>query len=89
MFIEGAAIAIIYFIVKFLEMRFVTCETLPLKVIIRDTTVVYLASIIGLYTLSQFKLSDLIKGGSSAGGLAVGSTGDGPIVGAFTAAPDF
>lgn len=87
MFIEGAAIAIVYFIVKFLEMRFVSGESLPLKVIIRDTTVVYLASVIGMYTLSQFKQSDLLKGvGAGAG---AGGGGGGAAVGAFTADPDF
>ena len=84
MFLEGAAIAIVYFIVKFLEMRFVSGESLPLKVIIRDTTIVYLASVIGMYTLAQFKQSDLLKGGGAVGG---GTTG--AAVGAFTAEPDF
>lgn len=87
MFLEGAAIAIVYFIVKFLEMRFVSGESLPLKVIIRDTTIVYLASVIGMYTLSQFKQSDLLKG-SSGGGSGGGSSGS-AAVGAFTADPDF
>ena len=84
MFLEGLAIAIVYFIVKFLEMRFISGESLPLKVIIRDTTIVYLASVIGMYTLAQFKHSDLLKGGSSGGG-----GGGSAAVGAFTADPDF
>jgi len=85
MFLESAAIAIVYFIVKFLEMRFVSGESLPLKIIIRDTTIVYLASVIGMYTLSQFKHSDLLKGGK--GGM--GGEGGGGAVGAFTSEPDF
>ena len=85
MFLEGAAIAIVYFIVKFLEMRFVSGESLPLKVIIRDTTIVYLASVIGMYTLSQFKQSELLKGGVG-GGVGIGGSA---AVGAFMADPDF
>ena len=87
MFVEGAAIAIIFLIVKFLEMRFISGETLPLKVLIRDTTVVYLASVIGIYTLSQFRQSDIIKN-SVLGGGGGGIVGD-PVVGAFTTNPDF
>ena len=82
MFIESAAIAIVYFIVKFLEMRFITGETSPLKVIIRDTAIVYLASVIGMYTLTQFKQTDILKGGGGSG------SGNAPV-GAFTADPDF
>ena len=81
MFIEGAAIAVVYFIVKFLEMRFISGETLPMRVIIRDTSFVYLASIIGLYTLKQFKQSDMIK--------TVGGGEDKPAAAAFTSNPDF
>ena len=90
MLVEGAAIAIIFFIVKFLEMRFVSGETLPLKDLIRETAIVYLASVVGIYTLSQFRHSDIIKnsiiGGGGVGG-GVGNTDAG--VGAFTANPDF
>jgi hypothetical protein len=81
MFLEGAAIAVVYFIVKFLEMRFISGETLPIRVIIRDTSFVYLASIIGLYTLKQFKQSDMIK--------TVGGGEDKPAAAAFTSNPDF
>jgi len=80
MFLEGAAIAVVYFIVKFLEMRFISGETLPFKVIIRDTSFVYLASMIGLYTLKQFKQSDVIK--------SVGGESDKQPAAAFTSNPD-
>ena len=87
MLIEGAAIAIIFFIVKFLEMRFISGETLPLKVLIRETIIVYLASVVGMYTLSQFRQSDLVKNSVLGGG--GGGASDAAIVGAFTANPDF
>ena len=88
MLIQGAAIAIIFFIVKFLEMRFISGETLPLKVLVRDTTVVYLASVIGIYTLSQFRQSDIIKNSVLGGGGGGGGIAD-PVVGAFTETPNF
>jgi hypothetical protein len=82
MLLEGGAIAIIFFIVKFLEMRFISGETLPLKSLIRETTIVYLASVVGIYTLSQFRHSDIAKNSIIGGG-------PDSSVGAFTASPDF
>ena len=88
MLVEGAAIAIIFLIVKFLEMRFISAETLPLKDLIRETAIVYMASVIGIYTLSQFRHSDIIKNSVLGGGGVGGGTAD-AVVGAFTANPDF
>lgn len=85
MLLEGGAIAIIFFIVKFLEMRFVSGETLPLKALIRETAIVYLASVVGIYTLSQFRHFDMSKN-SIIGGA---SGADPSAAGAFTANPDF
>jgi hypothetical protein len=57
LFIVGVATAVIYFIIKFLEMRFIETESQkPMKVLIRDTIVVCVSSIIGLYIISQFKI---------------------------------
>jgi uncharacterized membrane protein len=57
--IVGAVIAIIYFIIKFLEMRFIETESQkPMKVLIRDTIVVCVSSIAGIYVLQQFKILD-------------------------------
>lgn len=43
-----------YFIIKFIEMRFVSGETLPVKILIQNVLSVYAAGIIGLYTIKQF-----------------------------------
>ena len=80
-FVTAAIISFVFLIAKFLEMRFISGETLPIRVIIRDTSFVYLASIIGLYTLKQFKQSDMIK--------TVGGGEDKPAAAAFTSNPDF
>jgi multisubunit Na+/H+ antiporter MnhF subunit len=79
MFIEGAAIAIVYFIIRFIDMRFVSGETAPLKVIVQNVLSVYASAIIGLYTLKQFNQT-AIKGkqGDSEG-----------VTPVFTAAPGF
>lgn len=57
--IVGAVIAIIYFIIKFLEMRFIETESQKtMKILIRDTIVVCVSSIAGIYVLQQFKILD-------------------------------
>ncbi len=57
LFIVGVITGVIYFIIKFLEMRFIETESQkPMKVLIRDTIVVCISSIIGVYIISQFKI---------------------------------
>ena len=54
-FVIGCVISVVFFLVKFLEMRFSTEEPRPLKYIIRDSLVVYTSCIIGYYLLLQFQ----------------------------------
>jgi len=82
MFIEGAAIAIVYFIIRFIDMRFVSGETAPLKVIVQNVLSVYASAIIGLYTLKQFNQT-AVKGKQVDG---EGAASDTPV---FISAPGF
>ena len=41
--------------VKFVEMRFVEKENKPLKLLIRDTILVYLCSVSGFFIMDQLK----------------------------------
>ena len=43
-----------YVIFRFIEMRFVLKENKPLKVLFRDTIIVYLSTVSGLFVLDQF-----------------------------------
>ena len=54
-FIEAGIISIIYFIVKFIEMRFVDKESRPLKFLIRDSLLVYFSVICGNFVVDQLK----------------------------------
>ena len=83
MFIESAAITVVYFIVRFLEMRFVSGETLPIKTMIQNVLCVYASALIGLYTLKQFNQT-IVKGKSIGGGADLGK--EPPV---FTGAPGF
>tara|TARA_X000000950_G_scaffold84982_1_gene106974 strand:+ start:307 stop:540 length:234 start_codon:yes stop_codon:yes gene_type:complete len=53
-FMLGGIISVIYFLLKFIEMRFIVKENKPLKLLFRDTLVVYIGSILGLSIYSQF-----------------------------------
>ena len=61
LFIVGLAVAIVYFLFKFLEMRFINPdESKPLKLMVRDTLMVYISSVIGVFVLTQSSVADAI-----------------------------
>ena len=51
---SGLVVAIMYVIFRFIEMRFILKENKPLKVLFRDTIIVYLSTVSGLFVLEQF-----------------------------------
>lgn len=70
-FVIGAIIATVYFLLKFLEMRFVEQDNhKPIKVLIRDTIVVGISSVIGVFLLEQFKMFDTSNVYGSGGGVS-------------------
>ena len=52
-FLIAGIIAIIYFIIKFIEMRLVEKESKPLKFLIRDSLLVYFSVIAGNFIMDQ------------------------------------
>lgn len=52
-FIIAAIISVIFFIVKFIEMRFIEKENKPLKLLIRDTLLVYFSVVMSNFILEQ------------------------------------
>jgi hypothetical protein len=63
-FVVAAIISIIFFIVKFIEMRFVDKESKPLKLLVRDSLLVYFSVIAGDFIMVQ--LSPIIHDASDA-----------------------
>ena len=51
---SGLVVAIMYIIFRFIEMRFILKENKPLKVLFRNTIIVYLSTVSGLFVLDQF-----------------------------------
>lgn len=54
-FIIAAVISIVFLISKFIEMRFVDNENKPLKLLVRDTLLVYFSVIFGYFIMEQIK----------------------------------
>lgn len=56
-FIIAAIISVIFFIAKFAEMRFFEKEPKPLKLLVRDSLLVYFSVICGYFALEQVNSS--------------------------------
>jgi hypothetical protein len=54
-FIIATVISIVFLISKFIEMGFVDNESKPLKLLIRDTLLVYFSVISGYFIMEQLK----------------------------------
>jgi len=58
-FIYSLAICTVFFLFKFMEMKFLSeDEKKPLKVIVKETLTVYVVSVIGIYLYSQFDITN-------------------------------
>ena len=62
-FVIAAIISITFLIMKFLEMRFIEKESKPLKLLIRDTLLVYFSVIIANFLIEQ--INPIVSGGTS------------------------
>jgi hypothetical protein len=54
-FLIAGIISVIYFIAKFLEMRYIDNEPKPLKFLIRDSLLVYVSVVLGSFVVDQLK----------------------------------
>jgi hypothetical protein len=54
-FVVAGIISVIFLIAKFIEMRFVDKESKPLKLLIRDSLLVFVSVLFGLFVIDQLK----------------------------------
>ena len=54
-FIQGIIVSCVYLLFRFIEMRFIVKETIPLKKLMGDTLVVYISFVSGLFVFSQLE----------------------------------
>jgi hypothetical protein len=64
-FVISGIISIIFLIIKFIEMRFIEKESKPLKLLIRDSLLVYFSVIVGYFIIEQLKTT-IQSGGASS-----------------------
>jgi hypothetical protein len=68
MFVIGLVVSIVYFLLKFIEMRFVeTDNQKPLKVLLRDSIVVCISAVLAVFILNQFGDTGGVGGGGGGG----------------------
>ena len=60
LYLSAFLVSLIFFIIKFIEIRFVTKDEIILKKLLIDTIVVYFSVIIGYFISDQFKISKSI-----------------------------
>tara|TARA_R110002072_G_scaffold76776_6_gene179822 strand:+ start:2778 stop:3017 length:240 start_codon:yes stop_codon:yes gene_type:complete len=60
-FLISSIIAIIYSLLKFLDMRYIKKENRPLKDLILDSSVVFISSLLTFFLFEQFNIADLIN----------------------------
>jgi hypothetical protein len=58
-FLVAGVISVIFFVAKFLEMRYIEKDSKPLKILIRDSLVVYVSVVFGNFIIEQ--LNPVIK----------------------------
>ena len=65
----GVVVAVVYFLLKFIEMRFVEPDNQkPVKVLVRDSIVVCISAVLAVFILNQFENISGGGSGSSSGG---------------------
>ena len=52
-FLVAAIVSVIFFVAKFLEMRYIDDEPKPLKILIRDTLLCYVSVVLGYFIIDQ------------------------------------
>jgi len=69
----GVVVAVVYFLLKFIEMRFVDPENQkPIKILVRDAIMVCISAVLGVFVLNQF---ENLGGGVGGGGGGLGGGG--------------
>lgn len=83
--IVGIVVSVVYFLLKFMEMRFVDPENQkPVKVLVRDSIMVCISTVLGVFVLNQFENIGNIGGGGGGSG-----SGSGGAPAVFVDTPGF
>ena len=64
--LTSSVISIIYFVLKFIEMRLILKENRPFKDLFKDTVLVFIASTLCLIIFKEFNINEIIGNIKSA-----------------------
>jgi hypothetical protein len=64
-FVLATIISVTYLLLRFIEMRFVAKEAVPLKLLIKDALFVYFSILLGYFVIEQVK-PNVMSGGFGA-----------------------
>jgi len=53
MFMNAGIIAVVYSLIKFVEMRMILKEARPVKELLKDSIIVYISTIAGMFVIDQ------------------------------------
>jgi hypothetical protein len=59
LFINATIISVIFFLIKFAEMRIILKESRPLKELVKDTLIVYFSIITGIFIFEQVSPAEI------------------------------
>jgi len=62
----GGLVALVYAVIKFIEMRFIKKETKPIKDIIKETILVYLSTVLGVNLFQHVNKADVTSENTNA-----------------------
>ena len=79
MFLISTIIAICYLLLKFIEMRFIEKENKPIKLLVRDTIIVYFSALLAFFVFHQ----------TNDSGAVAYLMGESSQAAVFTNSPDF
>jgi hypothetical protein len=51
--VNAGVIAVVYSLIKFVEMRMILKEARPIKELLRDTIIVYISAVAGMFVIEQ------------------------------------
>tara|TARA_Y100000389_G_scaffold204050_1_gene254700 strand:+ start:3752 stop:3991 length:240 start_codon:yes stop_codon:yes gene_type:complete len=58
--LTAAIVSVVFFLIKFFEMRFIIKENKPLKVLVIDSLIVFISTTLTLFLLQQFNIDKII-----------------------------
>jgi len=54
LFVHAGIISLLYLTIKYLEMRLINKDMKPIKEVVRDTLIVFVSTVLGMYMISEF-----------------------------------